>query len=108
MNEQELLDSVENANTVEEVWEVVSKAGVDRASFDAMIDVADKEQDDEINETDLEDVNGGSIIGGLIAGYLASRIIKKVKKIRKQRYQLGYDEEIMSDNRLSGTCENKK
>ena len=103
MNEQELMKSIEEAKTIDEVWDVASKAGIDRASFDAMIEKADNEQDEEISETDLESVTGGSwlIRIGLF-------IYAKLQKIRQSRYQSGYDEEIMSDKRLRGTCENKK
>ena len=62
MNEQELMKSIEDAKTIDEVWNVASKAGVDRASFDAMIQKASKEQDEEISEIDLESVAGGSWI----------------------------------------------
>lgn len=113
MNEQEFLNSIENADTLEEVWEAASKAGMDKASFDAMVEAAEKGQDDEISDADLENVSGGFFgISGFLGGYYAVRagraIIRKIKKIRKDRYQTGYDEEIMSDNRLQGTCENKK
>ena len=107
MNEQELLNSIENADTLEEVWEAASKAGVDKASFDALVEAAEKGQDDEIGDADLENVSGGGILTSLATVYVVSRVIKKLKKIRKDRYQAGYDEEIMSDNRLKGTCENK-
>lgn len=103
MNEQELMKSIEDAKTIDEVWNVASKAGVDRASFDAMIQKASKEQDEEISEIDLESVAGGSWI--LRIGLY---IYAKIQQIRQSRYQSGYDEEIMSDNRLRATCENKK
>lgn len=104
MNEQELMKSIEDANTIDEVWEAASKAGIDRASFDAMVEKADKEQDEEISETALESVTGG----GYLFYRLGLYIYAKIQQIRKKRYQAGYDEEIMSDNRLRGTCENKK
>lgn len=112
MNEQDLLNSIENAETVEEVWDAASKAGVDRASFDALVEVAEKDPGDEISDADLENVSGGMfVIPGLLGGYYAGRaaraIYRKIKKIRKDRYQTGYDEEIMSENRLKATCENK-
>ena len=60
MNEQEFVKSIEEANTIEEVWEAASKAGMDKASFDAMVETVQKQQGDEISEGDLENVSGGS------------------------------------------------
>lgn len=113
MNEQEILKRIEEAQTIEEVWEAASNAGVDKLSFNALVEAVDNEQNDEISETDLENVNGGFgvILGGLCVAGVASLgfyIGRQLKKIRQSRYQTGYDEEIMSDNRLGGICENKK
>ena len=60
MNEQEFVKSIEEANTIEEVWEAASKAGMDKASFDAMVETVQKQQGDEISEVDLENVSGGN------------------------------------------------
>ena len=102
MNDQELMNSIEDANTIDEVWEAAFKAGIDRASFDAMVEKADKEQE-EISETDLESVTGGSWLV-----HIGFYFYAKIQQIRQSRYQSGYDEEIMSDKRIRGTCENKK
>ena len=59
MNEQEFVKSIEEAKSIEEVWEVASKAGMDKASFDAMVKSMQNQQSDEISETDLEKVSGG-------------------------------------------------
>ena len=104
MNEQELMKSIEDAKSIDEVWAAASKAGIDRSSFDAMIEKADSEQDEEISETDLESVNGG----GTWLIRIGFHIIAKIQKIRQSRYQTGFDEESMSDKRLRATCENKK
>ena len=37
MNEQEFVKSIEEAQTIEEVWEVASKAGMDKASFEQLL-----------------------------------------------------------------------
>ncbi len=112
MNEQELMNNIENASTMEEVWEVASKAGMDRASFDALVEAADKDQGDEISDAELENVNGGCwslVIGaGMYVTYkVGKKLYKKIKAFRKKREQDAFEEWIMSDNRLLGTCENK-
>ena len=108
MNEKEIVKLIENAESMEEVWKAASKAGIDRASFDAMVDSIEKNQGEEMNDSDLEKVNGGILLGLIGNIALAYAVLKKVKQIRKKRYQTGYDEEIMSDNRLGGVCENRK
>ena len=106
MNEQELMKLVEEASTEEEVWKIVSEAGMDKETIDTIMAAAET-SDDEISDADLENVSGG-FLSYIVVGIVGVAVVRKIQKIRKQRYQLGYDEEIMSDNRLSGTCENKK
>ena len=108
MNEQELMNNIENASTMEEMWEIASQGGMDKATFDAMVEAAEKEQGDEISDAELENVSGGSVWGVVVGFMVAKALYKKVKKIRNKRFQEGYDEEIMSDNRLGATCENRK
>lgn len=107
MKEQELITALENAQSIEEVREIFLEAGVEENDFEALLNNSN-DFDDEISEDELDDVSGGILLTIAAHTYISYKAIKKIKQIRKKRYQLGYDEEIMSDSRLGGTCENKK
>ena len=89
MNEQEFVKSIEEANTIEEVWEAASKAGMDKASFDAVVETVQKQQGDEISEGDLENVSGGIggasyIIGGPMIALITMKALKRLIRIVKK------------------------
>ncbi len=107
MKEQELIMAMEKAETLEEVKALALEAGMEEEDFELLVNKED-DADEEMDEKALEDVNGGIYLTLAVSAAVGYVAYKKIKAFRKKRYQLGYDEEIMSDNRLAGTCENKK
>ena len=59
MNEQEILNKVETAETLDEIWQAASEAGIEKEEFDQMVKEAENDTSDELTESDLEDVSGG-------------------------------------------------
>lgn len=61
MNQEELLERLDDAQTTEEVMELMAEVGVELNPEE--IAKAQAEAEAELNEEDLEEVTGGSIIG---------------------------------------------
>lgn len=104
MNEAELQKALDEATTIEQVRKIAEEVGITAEAFEKIANEAD-ETNGEIDMDDLEQVSGGSwLLAG--AGLAAAALI--IRAIRKKRYKAGYDEVIMSEKRLAGSCENKE